>query len=118
MSDVMLHGVLQMPPELWSGDAMDVIQRHSRYVQASTRIREDAARIAELERQLDACFEDAKIALASKEAETIERCAKVCDAAEELARRPSPAGQTSYAEGRRDGADCLAQAIRALGKGS
>ena len=57
-------------------------------------------------------------ALAEMQAETIERCAKVCDAAEEFARRPSPAGRTSYAEGRRDGADCLAQAIRALGKGT
>ena len=31
MSDVMLHGVLNMPPELWSGDPIDTAQRYSRY---------------------------------------------------------------------------------------
>jgi hypothetical protein len=36
----MLHGVLNMPPELWSGSPIDVMQRHSRYVQASQYIAE------------------------------------------------------------------------------
>jgi hypothetical protein len=40
MSDVMLHGVLNMPPELWSGSPIDVMQRHSRYLQASEYIGE------------------------------------------------------------------------------
>jgi uncharacterized coiled-coil DUF342 family protein len=40
MSDVMLHGVLNMPPELWSGSPIDVMQRHSRYLQASKYIDE------------------------------------------------------------------------------
>ncbi len=40
MSDVMLHGVLNMPPELWSGSPIDVMQRHSRYIQASQYIYE------------------------------------------------------------------------------
>jgi len=40
MSDVMLHGVLNMPPELWSGSLIDVMQRHSRYLQASQYIGE------------------------------------------------------------------------------
>ena len=40
MSDIMLHGVLNMPPELWSGSPIDVMQRHSRYVQASQYIDE------------------------------------------------------------------------------
>ena len=40
MSDIMLHGVLNMPPELWSGEPIDVMQRHSRYVQASKYIYE------------------------------------------------------------------------------
>jgi len=40
MSDIMLHGVLNMPPELWSGEPIDVMQRHSRYVQASEYIYE------------------------------------------------------------------------------
>lgn len=38
MSDVMLMGVLRMPPELWRDDPLDVAQRHSRYVQAADEI--------------------------------------------------------------------------------
>lgn len=54
MSDVMLHGVLNMPPELWSDSPIDIAQRHARYVEASKRIlelEEDAAnqrRLADL----------------------------------------------------------------------
>ena len=40
MSDIMLHGVLNMPPELWIGTPIDVMQRHSRYIQASEYIKE------------------------------------------------------------------------------
>ena len=37
----MLHGVLNMPPELWNNDSpIDVAQRHSRYIEASKRIYE------------------------------------------------------------------------------
>ena len=46
MSDVMLHGVLNMPIDCWSDNALDKLQRHSRYVQASERI-------LELEKQLE-----------------------------------------------------------------
>lgn len=38
MGDVMLHGVLRMPPDLWRDDPIDVAQRHSRYIEASDRI--------------------------------------------------------------------------------
>ena len=38
MSDLMLHGVLKMPPEFWRDDPIDVAQRHSRYNAASYRI--------------------------------------------------------------------------------
>ena len=38
MSDIMLHGVLNMPHELWNDGIIDKIQRHSRYVEASKRI--------------------------------------------------------------------------------
>lgn len=48
MSDVMLHGVLRMPPELWRDEPMHVSQRHSRYIQASDRIDADAREIARL----------------------------------------------------------------------
>jgi len=40
MSDVMLHGVLNMPPELWRDSPIDIAQRHARYVEASKRILE------------------------------------------------------------------------------
>jgi len=40
MSDIMLHGVLNMPPELWNDSPIDVMQRHSRYIQASKYIYE------------------------------------------------------------------------------
>lgn len=64
MSDVMLHGVLRMPANLWRDDPIDVAQRHSRYVQASDRIRELEA---EIERLRDS---------------VIEECAKVCETGE------------------------------------
>lgn len=38
MSDLMLHAVLRMPPELWNDSPIDIAQRHGRYVQASERI--------------------------------------------------------------------------------
>ncbi len=38
MGDVMLHGVLNMPPELWQDTEIDKQQRHSRYLEASKRI--------------------------------------------------------------------------------
>lgn len=40
MSDLMLHGVLNMPPICWAGDPTDEAQRHGRYKQASKRIYE------------------------------------------------------------------------------
>lgn len=40
MSDVMLLGVLRMPPEMWNGDALDVHQRHGRYLEAADTIEE------------------------------------------------------------------------------
>lgn len=38
MSDTMLHGVLNMPPDLWNDSELDKMQRHARYKQASERI--------------------------------------------------------------------------------
>ena len=35
-----LEGVLRMPPALWTGDPLDVAQRHSRYVEAADTINE------------------------------------------------------------------------------
>jgi hypothetical protein len=46
MSDVMLHGVLNMPPNLWCDSPIDKAQRHSRYREASQRIEQ-------LERELN-----------------------------------------------------------------
>jgi len=48
MSDVMLHGVLCMPPELWQDTEMDKRQRYSRYLQASRRIEDDEREIDRL----------------------------------------------------------------------
>jgi len=38
MSDLMLHAVLNMPPDLWNDSPIDIVQRHGRYVQASERL--------------------------------------------------------------------------------
>jgi hypothetical protein len=38
MSEVMLLGVLRMPPELWRDDPIDVAQRYGRYKQAADEI--------------------------------------------------------------------------------
>jgi hypothetical protein len=49
----MLHGVLNMPAELWdSSNPFDSMQRQSRYVEASKLIYQQADRIAELEKAL------------------------------------------------------------------
>jgi hypothetical protein len=37
-TDIMLHGVLRMPTDMWSNDPLDIAQRHSRYLQASDLI--------------------------------------------------------------------------------
>ena len=55
MSEI-LRGVLNMPPELWSGDAIDVAQRHSVYKSAwreidrLTRERDEAIKSRDLAR--------------------------------------------------------------------
>lgn len=38
MSEVMLLGILRLPPELWRDDPIDVAQRHARYVEAAEMI--------------------------------------------------------------------------------
>lgn len=48
MSDVMLHGVLCMPPELWSTEILEKQQRYQRYLQASRRIEDDGIKIDRL----------------------------------------------------------------------
>jgi len=48
MSDVMLLGVLRMPPELWRDDPIDVMQRYGRYKQAADeieRLRDDISMV-------------------------------------------------------------------------
>ena len=40
MSDLMLHGVLNMPPTLWHDSDLDTAQRFSRYKEASQRIKD------------------------------------------------------------------------------
>lgn len=57
MSDLMLIGVLRMPPDMWHGDPMDVHQRHQRYEQAADRIESDYARISSLEKEVKSLTE-------------------------------------------------------------
>ncbi len=54
MSDVMLLGVLRMPPTMWNDGAINVAQRYSRYLEAADRIEKDELRILELEDRLRA----------------------------------------------------------------
>ena len=54
MSDTMLHGVLNMPPELWGDDFLDKMQRYDRYLQASKRITEDEEKLERLNKVLAA----------------------------------------------------------------
>jgi len=51
MSDIMLHGVLRMPPEMWDNGVIDIAQRHSRYLQASDRIAELESELESLKRE-------------------------------------------------------------------
>ena len=57
MSDVMLHGVLNMPPNLWCGSPIDIAQRHSRYKDASQRIEQLEREVAATREQRDALAE-------------------------------------------------------------
>ena len=54
MSELMLLAVLRMPPELWTGEAIDVIQRHARYIDAADRIEAQQSKIATLTEQVRA----------------------------------------------------------------
>lgn len=38
MSDLMLLGILRMPPETWGDDPLNVMQRHSAYKEAADRL--------------------------------------------------------------------------------
>lgn len=53
MSDVMLHGVLNMPPDLWCDSPIDIAQRHLHYKQASQRIEQLERELAEVRKQRD-----------------------------------------------------------------
>jgi hypothetical protein len=53
MSDLMLHGVLCMPPELWQDSEIDKRQRYARYLAASRRIEDADKEITRLTKQRD-----------------------------------------------------------------
>jgi hypothetical protein len=59
VSDVMLHGILNMPPGIWDNSDIHKAQRHDAYKQASKRI-------LELEKKLQNANED-KLATISAE---------------------------------------------------
>jgi hypothetical protein len=48
VSDVMLHGILNMPPGIWDNSDIHKAQRHDAYKQASKRIENLEAKIDEL----------------------------------------------------------------------
>ena len=48
----MLHGVLNMPPDLWTDSPTQVSQRFDRYRQASELIKSQAKKIEELAKAL------------------------------------------------------------------
>jgi hypothetical protein len=45
VSDVMLHGILNMPPGIWDNSDIHKAQRHDAYKQASQRIKELETRL-------------------------------------------------------------------------
>jgi hypothetical protein len=64
MSEVMLHGVLNMPADLWDTTSpFDSMQRQSRYFEASKLIYSQADKIAELEKEHNTLTEFADWAL-------------------------------------------------------
>lgn len=52
MSDMMLIGVLQMPPSLWGTDPLDKQQRYQRYLQAAIELELRAKEIERLKAKL------------------------------------------------------------------
>lgn len=50
-TDYMLEAVLRMPPNLWSGSEIDVMQRHSRYVQAAEELASLKQQLAEAKQE-------------------------------------------------------------------
>jgi len=56
MSDLMLHGVLNMPPELWDNSEIDKMQRYSRYMEASRKIEQLQKDKAELVEAYDKLY--------------------------------------------------------------
>jgi len=73
MSEVMLHGVLNMPIDIWSDDHLSKIQRHSRYVEASELIRNQDAEIDQLRQQLEAAEAEVKRLKSAWHVETLSR---------------------------------------------
>lgn len=49
---IMLHGVLNMPPELWGSDQLDQAQRHSKYIEASEILNNQAKQIVIMKKTL------------------------------------------------------------------
>jgi hypothetical protein len=58
MSDVMLIGVLRMPPETWADDPISVTQRYSRYQQAADRIEKQQKLLDTMDEILKSAFPD------------------------------------------------------------
>lgn len=104
MSDVMLHGVLRMPPKLWTGDVFDVAQRHSRYVQASDRIAADEREIGLLRDVYEAArsvlrnngVDAARVTAALREMDDAIEAVKLLDAGTDDCPNASAQGKTGH----------------------
>ena len=59
MSEV-TQAVLRMPPSLWDGSEIDVLQRHGRYVEAAEKLEQLEAENARLETERDNWIETAR----------------------------------------------------------
>ncbi len=70
MSNIILHGVLNMPTELWSNSEIDKMQRHGRYIEASVLIKDQKEIIDELA----AALKDTCSTILDKDA-----CSKICE---------------------------------------
>lgn len=53
MSDIMLHGVLCMPPGLWQDTDLDKRQRYDKYLEASNLIKELESRLSAMQEVCD-----------------------------------------------------------------
>lgn len=73
MSDTNLHGVLNMPIDIWSDEYLDKIQRHSRYVEASERIISLESKLAKALKVIGTIDDSCKMEMINNGSKTIRK---------------------------------------------